>query len=495
MKTNQRIDSFFSGKLYPLLMSALILVGYFFKIEAYTATLNMLIVSAAFLSSRSIRPMMFFAMTFFYQMTVTNSPMDIAKSDNYSTGIRPYLLVGGAVAFLVCGFIYVLRNKFFTKINYFKIPLFVPMLVLAFGLATNGLFTADYSIGNLLWGLALAVVYVLLFLMLYLGLMDEDPRDVVEYFTYITLLISWILLFQVAEIYLVGNLIADGGVNRGAFTLGFGKANAVGFVLATLIPMNFYGFMKNKCKYTPYLHILTALALMGATLTSTSRNAVLIGGIYFAFCFIFTMFAGDKKKIARIFVPASIVAVALVILFFFKDQFISLIRHYLERTKIDDLTQGDLNSASAGRIKIWIRAFEIFKNNPIFGAGFFGEEMKFATPMASIIPHFAHNTIFQLLSGMGTVGTLCYGFYRICTLKYLFGKPTLDRFMLMVSASMLITGSLLDNHLFNIYPAIYYTTALVIAVLLYQKQHSKENEKLIREIENIVDEAEEHTKV
>ena len=82
MKTNQRIDNFFGGKLYPLLMSALILIGYFFNIEAYTATLNMLIVSVAFLSSRSIRPMMFFALTFFYQMTVTNSPMDPIKSDN-----------------------------------------------------------------------------------------------------------------------------------------------------------------------------------------------------------------------------------------------------------------------------------------------------------------------------------------------------------------------------------------------------------------------------
>lgn len=483
MKKFKITPEFFAGKTYPLLMSILILIGYFFKIEAYTATLNMIIVGVAFLTSPSIKPLMFFALTFFYQMTVTNSPMNPTKSDHYFTGIRPYLLIGGALVFFVCGFIYVLRNKFFTKINFFKIPLFVPMLVLSFGFAANGLFTKDYTIGNLLWALALLVVYVLFFLMLYLGLMDEDPHEIAEYFTYISLLISWILLLQVAQIYLEGNLFAGGGVNRGAFTLGFGKTNAVGFVLAMLIPINFYGFMRNKYKYIPYIHLFTAIALMGATLTSTSRNAVLVGGIYFAFCFIFIMFAGERKKIARIFVPASIVAVALVVLLFFKDEFVSLIMHYVNRSKIDGFTQNDLNSSSAGRINIWIRCFEIFKENPIFGAGFYGEPMKFATPMAEIIPHFAHNTLFQLLSGLGIVGTLCYGYYRICTLKYLFRKPSLDRFMMMVSASMLLAGSLLDNHLFNIYPGLSYTIALVIAVLLYEKQYAPKKADTVDELE------------
>lgn len=482
---------FFSGKIYPIVMSMLILVGYFFEIEVYTATLNMLIVSVALLTSRSMKPLMFFALTFFYQMTVANSPMDPIKSDNYATGIRPFLLIGGVVLFVVCVFVHAFKNKFFTKINFFKIPLFIPMLALVLGLVTNGLFTQDYKIGNLLWGLALVVVYVLFFLVLYLGLVDEDPEEITEYFTYITLLISWILLIQVVGIYLSGDLFVNGGVNRGAFVLGFGKTNAVGFVLATLIPMNFYGFMKNKCRYAPYIHLFTAFALLGATLTSTSRNAVLVGCLYFAFCFIFMMFAGERKKLARIIVPISIVAVAILILLFFKDEFVSLIKHYLERTKVDDFTQSDINSASAGRINIWLRCLEIFQNNPIFGAGFFGDEMKFAQPMAEIIPHFAHNTIFQLLAGLGLVGTLCYGYYRVCTLKYLFHKPTLDRFMLMVSASMLLTGSMLDNHLFNIYPGLYYTVALVIATLLYQKQFAK-NDDAVLQAESIIDNATHH---
>lgn len=472
MTFNKKASVFFSGKLYPLVMTALMLVGYVFEIEAYTATLNMLIVSFALLISPSIKPLMFFVLTFFYQMTPANSPMDPSKSDNYFTGGRQYLLLLGAASFIVCVIIYTFKNKYYTKNNFLKMPLFKPMMLLTAGLLANGFMKSDYAVGNLLWALALVVVYVALFGMLWIALKDEDPHEITEYFTYINLIISWFLLIQVAGIYLSGNLFVNGGVNRGAFTLGFGKTNAVGFVLASLIPMNFYGFMKNRSKWMPYLHLFTAFALLGASITSTSRNAVLIGCAYFAFCFIFMMFAGDKKKIARILVPVSAAVVILAVLIFFKDQFFSLIKHYIDRTDMDN----GLNGASAGRINIWLKAFEIFKENPIFGAGFYGEEMRFAQPMAAIIPHFAHNTVFQLLASMGAFGTLCYVFYRICTLKYIFRKPTLDRFMLMVSASTLLTGSMLDNHLFNIYPGLYYTTTLVIAVLLYEKQFSKKDE-------------------
>lgn len=481
----------FWGRIYPLIMSALILIGYFAKIEVYTASLGMIITSVAMLTSASLKPLIFFVLTFFYQMTVENSPMEPTRSDHYFTGIRPYLLIGSAVILVVCCLTYAIKNKFFTKINFLKIPLFIPMLVLTLGLITNGILSGGYKIGNLLWALALAVVYVLLFLMLYLGLMDEDLSEITHYLTYVNLLISWILLFQVAGIYFSGDLFVGNGVDRSAFTLGFGKTNAVGFVLASLIPMNFHGFMKSNSKLLPYLHLLTAFALLGAVITSTSRNAVLIGGVYFAFCFIFTMFAGERKRVARIIVPVSAAAVALLVLVFFKEQFVSLIKHYVERTNVDN----GLNGASAGRINIWIRCIEIFKAHPIFGAGFFGDEMKFATPMASIIPHFAHNTLFQLLAGLGAFGTLCYGYYRICTLKYILRKPTLDRFMLMVSASTILTGSLLDNHLFNIYPGIYYTVALVIAVLLYQKQFAPQKPQIIEDIEQIVEESKEKIEV
>ena len=477
------LSAFFSGKIYPVLMLIWMLAGYFLEKEPYFAFVNMMVVSFAFLTTRSIKPMIFFVLTFFYQMNIVHSPMDPVNSTYYLTGKRLALLLIGAAAFIICGIIYTVKNKFYTKDNFLKMPLFKPMLILSAGLLANGLMKSDYTVGNILWALALIVVYVVLFGMLWLGLKGEDAHEIADYFAYINLLISWMLLLQVAEIYISGELLTGGTVHRDAFTLGFGKTNAVGFVLASLIPMNFYGFMKNKSKVMPYFYLLTAFALLVATVTSTSRNAVLVGCAYFAFCVIFSMFAGDRKKIARVLLPILIIISGAIALAFFKEELVALVRHYIDRTDIGD----GLNSASAGRIDIWRKCWQIFKENQLFGAGFYGEEMNFAQPMAEIIPHFAHNTLFQLLAGSGAVGLLCYGYYRIKTLKYLFHEPTAERVMLMVAASTVPLGSIFDNHLFDIYPGIYYTTALVIAVLLYEKQFNKKECEAVSTVEKAED--------
>ena len=461
---------FFSGEIYPIIMSVLLLIGYFAKIEVYAATLNMLIVAFALIYANSVKPLIFFVLTFFYQITVQNSPLDPNPSDNYFTGARPYLFVFGAVVLVVCIFAFIFKNKLLTKINLFKIPLFVPMIVLAVGFLCNGLFRSDYSIGNLLWGLGLILSYVLLFLLFYVALIDNDPQELTNYFTHITMLMTWIILAQFAAILLSGNYItASGSINRSAVVLGFGGCNEVGFHLSMLIPMNFYGFMKGK---RPYLSLFSAFAVYGATLLSTSRNSVLVGSVYFFFCLVLSMFAGNRKKITRIIIPCG-VGVALVAFLIFKDPIMRVIQHYLDRG------MGD-----SGRFRIWRESYKLFLENPIFGTGFYGFKVGLSSGLiAPIIPEFAHNTVFELLAATGIVGLLCYGFYRMATLKYLIHKPTLDRFMLMVAASMLAAESLLDNYVFHIYSGFYYTVALVIATLLYTKQFSKPRERSVEESE------------
>lgn len=451
---------FFAGEIYPVLMSILLLIGYFGKIEIYTASLNILIVAFALIYSNSIKPLIFFTLTFFYQITVTNSPLDPKPSDNYFIGERPYIFVSCAIILLICIFVFIFKNKLFTKMNLFKIPLFIPMMILSVGFICNGLFRSDYTIANLLWGLGLILTYVLLFLLFYVALIDEDPKELTEYFTHVTVLMTWILIAEFAAILISGNYITEtGSIDRGAVVLGFGGCNEVGFHLSMLIPMNFFGFMKGK---RPYLSLFSAFVVYGATLLSTSRNSMLIGSAYFLFCLILSMFVGKKKHIARILIPCGVVA-AIALFFIFNEPIMTVIEHYINRG------MGD-----SGRFRIWRECFELFRENPIFGTGFYGLKVGLGSGLiAPILPEFAHNTIFELLGAMGIVGFLCYIFYRIATLKYLVYKPTLDRFMLMIAASMLATESLLDNYVFHIFSGFYYTVALVIATLLYTNQFQK----------------------
>lgn len=461
MKKLKLSTEFFSGRLYLLAMTVLLLVGYIARIEAYTAALNMLIVALALVYSGSVRPLIFFVLTFFYQITVANSPTLPNPSDNYFTGIRPYLLVSGAVILIGAVFVYIFKYGLLTKKNFLKIPLFVPTMVLTLGLLANGLFSENYTVSSLLWGMALVVTYTVLFLLFYLGLSGEDMSDTVDWFTDVTLLLSLIMLVQFAGILLSGDYINDSGVvNRGAMALGIGGPNEIGFHLSMLIPMNFYGFMKGK---RPYLSLTAAILVYGATLMSTSRNSALVGSAYFVLCVVLSMIFGDRKRIARRIIPAC-AAVCVVLLAILHEPVMKIIEHYLERG------MGD-----SGRFGIWERCFEIFKENPVFGVGFFGLEVGLGGGLiTSIVPEFAHNTVFELLAVTGLFGTACYAFYRFCTVKYLLYKPTLDRMMLLLGASMLLSESMLDNYVFHIFSGFYYTAAITIATLLCEKRRQSD---------------------
>ena len=60
-------------------------------------------------------------------------------------------------------------------------------------------------------------------------------------------------------------------------------------------------------------------------------------------------------------------------------------------------------------------------------------------------------------------------FYRIATIKHLFDKFSLERFMLILGASVLAVESLLDNYVFQVYTTFYYVIAFAICALLYDE--------------------------
>ena len=154
-----------------------------------------------------------------------------------------------------------------------------------------------------------------------------------------------------------------------------------------------------------------------------------------------------------------VTVIFIAALIIFKDDFKTLVDLYIDR-----------GLDSSGRIDIWKKCVEIFKENKIFGVGFFGMQVASQFVPDEFIPEFAHNTFFHLIAATGIVGTLCYGLYRLATLKYMFYKPSLERFMLLMGASVLLAESLLDNYVFHIYTTFYYVIALAIAARLYEKE-------------------------
>lgn len=461
-------SNIFTGWLYPLVVAALVLVGSLTGLEVYTAFINVLLVSIALWISNTIKPFLFFLLTFAYQLPKEH----LYPSDYYYTGDRPYFLIAAGVILVVSLVAFIVKNGIFHRVdNIVKIPLFIPLCVLSIGFLLNGINKQPYNFMNLVWAGVMMLVYFLLYIVIYLGIKGEDSKGMAEYFTYMTFLISWILIIQMCKIYFVDGVLKDGTIDRGSITMGYGVCNLIGFHISTLIPVNFYGFMKGKF---PLLSIITAFALFFANIATTSRNSTLVGTFYFVFCLIFSIFVVQKrprsKVILIVMLTLSGAFAAAIHLYWVRPDLVTseVAVQILEPCKALISQYVHRGMDSSGRTDIWKKCVEIFKENPIFGAGFFGVKVSPQMVPGEYIPEYAHNTIFELIAATGIVGTACYLFYRVATIKYLVHNFSLDRFMILLGASILVAESLLDNYAFQIYTTFYYIVAFAIAARLYE---------------------------
>ena len=461
-------SNIFMGCLYPLIVAALVLAGSLTGLEVYFGMVNIILVSVALVISNTIKPFLFFLITFAYQMPAVH----LYPSDYYTTGARPYLLIGSLVILAAALVTFIVKNGIFYRSKVTKIPLFIPLCVLSVGMLLNGIGSGDYKPMNFVWAVLMMLVYFFLYIVVYLGLKYDDPYELVQYFTYITLLTSWILIIQMGKIYFVDGVLVNGALDRGKIVTGYGVCTLIGFHISTLIPVNFYGFMRGKM---PALSLITAILVWIASIATTSRNAAIFSTIYFIFCLIYSMMEGERVRGARIF-GASLGGILLLLIAFFGFYYANpnlvpngvlgslinnvngIVRQYIDR-----------GMGSSGRTDIWKHCVQIFKENPIFGTGFFGMQVSPQFVPEEFIPEYAHNTFFELIGATGIVGTLAYGFYRIATIKHVFDKFSLERFMLILGASVLALESLLDNYVFQVYTTFYYVIAFAISALLYDE--------------------------
>lgn len=451
--------SFFLTEWYPLATFVIILFGYFTQLELYTILLNIVFVCVAILKTDSMKPFLFFIMTFMYQMNPNHMPQKPYYSDYYYTGFRPYALILAAVVLIASISCFVFRRRKLFSVKWLRVPLFVTLVVFSLTMLTNGLLYDGKNGWDFVWGVGQVLVYLLLFMVCYMGLGDEDEYELVTYFSYLTLLASWIIILQVGELYVFGDAIVNGAIKRENVTLGFGSCNIVGAHAAMLIPMNFYGFAKGK---TPYLSLITGFAVYVAALASTSRNAMLFGTVFLVLSFVASVIASGRGKKAIVSVGVTAVFIFALCAIFY-DELSTIINLYVNRGMGDN-----------GRYTLWRSCWEIFLENPIFGRGFYSLDIitpnSFDQLSFKLVPDFAHNTVFELLGATGAVGLVGYLVYRAATLRLAFRKPSFERTFLMCSAAFIVVASLVDNYIFQIFGPIYYTLATVIAAMIYQRE-------------------------
>lgn len=392
--------------------------------------------------------------TYIFQLSTKNSPSLINNSDYLYTGWRLWALVISILSIFAAAFYFFFKNKIYRKVNPKRDRIIIPVAVLCVAFLVNGAFSDAWVPMSLLFAFLQTVVYGFIFLLFFYGLGDDETTDtLMPYLSYVSTLMASVIIIQLAVLFLTSDdVFVDGSINKEGVVLGWGIWNLIGACLAMLIPVIFWGVMHSKYSWA-YFAVAT-LTWLSAVLTM-SRNALIFASLAYAACVVIACFKGNYKKQYRVICAVGILGIiGLIVILWAKIQ--ALLGDYFAR-----------GFDSNGRYELWAIGWKNFLDYPILGRGFSGFESVHKLESGAFahmgpMPTMAHNTLFELLSATGLVGTLAYGYYRVVSLIPVFKRPTLAKTMLALSMLVTLGGSLLDNFAFNLYPMYFAMVALAL---------------------------------
>ena len=451
------IKAFYMGRAYPVVVCAIVLIGSLTGLEMYLNPLLTGLFVSALIISDSTRPMIVSLCTYIFQLSTKNSPSLINNSDYLYTGWRIFVLIVSIASIFAAAFYFFFKNRIYRKINFKRDRIVIPTALLCAVLLLNGAFSDSWEPMSLLFAFLQTIVYGFIFVLFMYGLSDDESTDsLMPYLSFVASLMAAVIVIQLAHLFVTSdNIFVDGSINKEGVVLGWGIWNLIGACLAMLIPVIFWGVMHSKYSWA-YFAVATMAWL--ASILTMSRNALIFASLSYVTCVIIACFCGKYRKPYRIICAIGVLCViGMIILLWSKIQ--SLLGDYFSR-----------GFDSNGRYELWMIALKNFTDYPIFGRGFSGFEAVHhleSGPFAHMgpMPTMAHNTLFELLSATGIVGTLAYGYYRVVSLIPAFKRPTLAKTMLTFSLLVTLGGSLLDNFVFNLYPMYF---AMVTLAMLHR---------------------------
>lgn len=451
-----RWRAYFEGRGYPLLVAALVLFGNLTALDYYVNFIVTGLFIFAMLICDSIKPGIITFLSYIYQISLPHAPGYPTYSDFFFSEWRVaasvIIIILVAFAFLFFFF----KKKIYRRLTKKETPFLYSLIAFSSALIMNGISSEDWIVKDLIFAILNVLVYFFLFLAVYHGFSErEKAKEIMSYFCYISLLIAMMIICEMLFLFITSDVVSiEGMIIKERVALGWGIWNIIGQSLSVLIPVLFYGaIMENR--YYVYFSVASLCYLFA--ILSMSRNALICSSFAYFSSLAVASFFGERRRLYRIVSLFLLAAVAIAVLIFY-GEIRTVLFDYFDRGLSDN-----------GRFALWRLAIQTFADHPLFGNGFYGL-ITDAVFEYSSFPRMAHNTFFQILSSMGLFGLASYLWYRAETLLLFLRRPSIMKSMLGISIAAFLLGSLLDNFVFNIHPAIYYTIALAIACKAHREK-------------------------
>lgn len=443
----RKILYFFSSIWYPVAYAVLALVCSFTGMEIAFYALTVLAVAFTCIFSRDSKPLLTPVFMAVYAVSWTHTPQPPYSSQFfYDGGVQIYLLCLGlfAAVCMVFRFIVFPQNRNFFKES--KLRLGILLMTAAFLL--NGVFFGGYNFSNLPFGLLMALSFFAFYIFFYNTLhIDEGTGPFVGYLLVLT---AGIIFVQLAKILLFDGVFAEGSANPDLVIAGWGMKNNVGGMLAMFFPACFYAAY--RCKRGGWAFYVLGFIFFGGVCLSQSRASALVGGVILVAAAVYMSISKSPvRRFARIF-NICIVLAAVVFVIVFWDAVRDLFAVFFERG-FDD----------SGRFELWANGIRNFLRAPVFGVGFYEPLDEPYNIENWVFPEMYHNIFIQLLASCGIFGLIAY-VVHILQVTFAVRRDSTPESLFYIVILVTIFGlSLLDNHIFHVFPAMVYSVFLLLS--------------------------------
>lgn len=440
-KLKNKYLSFINSYYYLLICAILILISHTFGIELLGIITLTLSASIGLIVSSNVNFIFAPALTIFFALSEKNS-FD-GKGKFYEFG-SIFTVVTVAVIFVICLIYHIIINrKRYNLKNVLKSPLFFGILFLSISFLPNNLiYREDFFWKDLAFSFALLLSYLGLFVILYLGFdFNEKFRKLVIFSLFI---VSMLITLEFYSLFITGQIqFSNGEIVKESIRTGWGIWNTMGCYLSMLLPIHFY--MSAYTKKYGFLFYITGLISYLAIVLSLSRSSLLAGTFVLGISVITCCFFGENKKINRI-ITSILFVVAIIGITLLWNKIANVLSDYLERGLDDN-----------GRFEIYATGWQKFLSHPILGTGFYNSHK-----INNVgLPFAYHNTIIQMMASCGIIGLLAYLYHRYQTIKLFIKQRSIKNLYLMLCISALLITSLLDVHMFSLYPTLFYMIILI----------------------------------
>lgn len=331
-------------------------------------------------------------------------------------------------------------------------PTFFTLCGLCAALLLNGAFSKYYNALSFMYGAVLTVLFLGLFAVFKDNITAN--KKTFEHIAYGFTAFSVLLLVELAVLYIAkDNLFIRIKDDRNLISFGWGPYTSYGVQLAMCIPAVFY--LATKKKYGVVYTAYSVFLFLGVILCC-SRQAMISAAIIYPVCALILIIKGGCK-IANLCIIAAALIAGIVTVGILQDKIFDFFRTIFSNV----FQNGELNGS--GRMLLWRQAIDDFRQCPIFGVGFYKGKTGGLHLGSRLTPVMYHNTVLQMLGACGIAGLAAYTAHRVQTAVCYFKNVTVERTAVALIIAVLLINSLMDIHLFNIFPTAVYS--LLLAVL------------------------------